>query len=97
MKCVNRTAIGHHIIDIDGCLRATNHASVSAEDILALGGLATRNLDVWLEIYGESWLLGPLDRVALDADTVAFFRTRAAAPVGFACNRAERATIALAA
>ena len=31
MKCVNRTAIGRHIIDIDGCLRATNHSSVSAE------------------------------------------------------------------
>ena len=24
MKCVNRTVIGHHTIDIDGCLRATN-------------------------------------------------------------------------
>ena len=97
MKCVNRASIGRHIIDIDGCLRATNHSSVSAEDILALGGLATRHLEVWLEIYGESWLLGPLDRVELDADTVAFFRTRAATPVGVVFNRAERTTIALAA
>ena len=97
MKCENRTAIGRQIIDIDGCLRATNHSSVSAEDILALGGLATRNFEVWLEIYGESWLLGPLDRVELDANTVAFFRTRARAPADFAFNRAERATIALAA
>jgi hypothetical protein len=97
MKSENRTSIGRNIIDIDGCLRATNHSSVSAEDILALGGLATRYVEVWLEIYGESWPLGPLDRVKLDADTVAFFRTRASAPAGFAFNRAQRTTIALAA
>jgi hypothetical protein len=97
MKCVSRASIGRHIIDIDGCLRATNQPSVSAEEILALGGLATRNLEVWLEIYGEGWLLGPLDRVELDADTVAFFRTRAIGPAGFALNRAERTTSALAA
>ncbi|WP_395395874.1 hypothetical protein WBP07_18790 (plasmid) [Novosphingobium sp. BL-8A] len=97
MKCENSTAIGRHIIDIDGCLRATNQPSVSTEDILALGGLPTQNSDVWLEIYGESWLLSPLDRVYLHADTVAFFRTRASAPAGFAFNRAQRTTIALAA
>lgn len=97
MKCERRASIGNHIVDIDGCLRATNHSSVSAEDILALSGLPTRNLEVWVEIYGESWLLGPLDRVELDADTVAFFRTRAGAPVDFVFNRAERTTIALAA
>lgn len=77
MEYANRASIGRHVVDIDGALRATDQASVSAADILELGGFAARNLQVFMDIYGESWPIGPTDRIALNEDTVAFFHTSA--------------------
>lgn len=71
----NDINLGRHIIDIDGCLRATDLSLVSARDIVALHGrLADDTMVAW-EINGETKFLSEGDRVQLDQDNVAFFRT----------------------
>ncbi len=63
------------IVDIDGCLRATESRCLTARDIAALHGrLADDTCFVW-EQRGESILIGQSDCVELDENNVAFFRT----------------------
>ena len=70
--------IGRYIVDIDGCLRATNSRLVNAEEIIALHGrLATDATIVW-EVNGETLPLHRGDKVELGDDAVAFFRSCAA-------------------
>ncbi len=71
----NDITLGRHVIDIDGCLRATDLASVTAKDIVELHGRLEANTMVAWEINGETKFLSEGDRVRLDQDNVAFFKT----------------------
>lgn len=68
-------SIGRYIVDIDGCLRATDKPFLSPRDVLALRRDADMRASVVWEINGESILLGAADRVEMDEDRVAVFRT----------------------
>jgi len=68
--------IGRFIVDIDGCLRATDKPYLSPDDILALHRGSDAQASVVWEINGESILLGSADRVEMNEERVAFFRTR---------------------
>jgi len=68
-------SIGRYIVDIDGCLRATDKPFLSPCDVLALRRETDMQASVIWEINGESILLGAADRIEMDEDRVAFFRT----------------------
>jgi hypothetical protein len=68
--------IGRHIVDIDGCLRATDKTHLTVSDILTLhGGMGSSTMDVIWEVNGETIPLSARDRVQIDENSVAFFRT----------------------
>lgn len=68
-------SVGRYIVDIDGCLRATDKPFLSPRDILALQRDVDAQVAIVWELNGESILLGGTDRVEMDEDRVAFFRT----------------------
>lgn len=70
----SEASIGRYIVDIDGCLRATDKPFLSPRDILALHRDVGARVSILWEINGESILLGSADRVEMDEDRVAFFR-----------------------
>jgi len=70
----SETSIGRYIVDIDGCLRATDKPFLSPRDILALHRDIDARASILWEVSGESILLGSTDRVEMDEDRVAFFR-----------------------
>lgn len=66
---------GRFVVDIDGCLRLTPLASLGRADIVALhGALPDDAMLVW-ERDGELVPLGAGDRIRLDEERVAFFRS----------------------
>lgn len=75
MNLGSTPAMGRYVVDINGCLRATDHPSLSPQDVIALHGGLHSDASVVLEIYDETRALGSADRVTLSEDTVAFFRT----------------------
>ncbi|MGB3317667.1 MAG: hypothetical protein WA978_16985 [Sphingopyxis granuli] len=75
MKFGNSQDIGRHIVDIDGCLKATDLGSLGPSDIIALHGGLPADALIALEIYDELVPLGAGDRVALNESSVAFFRS----------------------
>ncbi len=66
---------GRYIIDIDGCLRATNSRMINADEIIALHGRLARDAAIIWEINGETIPLHRGDRIELGEDAVAFFRS----------------------
>lgn len=67
--------LGRHVVDIDGCLRATDQHYLTPRDIVALHGGIPEDAPIVWEVRGEAMLLGPADRVELNEDCVAFFRS----------------------
>ena len=67
--------LGRYVIDIDGCLRATNSRIVGTDDIIALHGRLAADTALVREVNGETVPLGHRDRVELAQDSVAFFRS----------------------
>ena len=82
--------IGRYIIDIDGCLRATNSMLVKAEDIIALHGRIAHDALLVREINGETFPIGRLDRIELSEDRVTFFRSCAGTRLFRACAAGGR-------
>ena len=69
------SAVGRYIIDIDGCLRATNAMLVKAEDIIALHGRLAHDAVLVREVNGETIPLSRRERIELSEDSVTFFRS----------------------
>ena len=67
--------IGRHVVDIDGCLRATDLATVSVANILEIHGGVLAGTDFVMERNGEIIPLDAGDRIALDETSVTFFRS----------------------
>jgi hypothetical protein len=67
--------VGRYIIDIDGCLRATNSRIVNADEIIALHGRLAHDTAIVWEVNGETIPLNRGDRIELSDDMVAFFRS----------------------
>ena len=67
--------VGHYVIDIDGCLRTTNSRLVSADEIIALHGRLARDASIVREVNGDTVPLLRGDRIELNEDNVAFFRS----------------------
>jgi len=92
--------IGRYIIDIDGCLRATNAMLVKAEDVIALHGRLALDAVLVREVNGETIPIGRRERIELDEDRVTFFRSCAGPRLFRACAtgaRIDRAPRAMAA
>lgn len=77
--------IGRYIIDIDGCLRATNSMLVKAEDIIALHGRLAHDAQLVREINGETVPVSRRERIVLSEDSVSFFRSCAGPRLFRAC------------
>jgi len=67
--------IGRFIIDIDGCLRATDRRCLTIEDIIALHGRLDADAVLVREVNGETIPLARNERIELNEQTVAFFRS----------------------
>lgn len=68
--------IGRFIIDIDGALKSTDLPALSSHDVAALRpGGSHEDIQVFIERYGSLIPLAGAERVVLDTETVAFFRT----------------------
>ncbi len=67
--------IGRNIIDIDGCLKATDLPSLSAREVAGLIGTSVSEVQVFVERYDELVPLTSNERVTLTQETVHFFRT----------------------
>jgi hypothetical protein len=67
--------IGRHVIDIDGCLRTTDHATIRVADLAALHGALPEKAQFMMEWNGEMTALEDGDTIALDDSRVAFFRS----------------------
>lgn len=91
--------IGRYIIDIDGCLRATNAMLVKVEDIIALHGRLAHDAVLVREVNGETVPLSRRERILLSEDQVTFFRSCARPRLFRTCagTRFDRLTTALAA
>lgn len=76
--------IGRHVIDIDGCLRATDLTTVRIADITEIHGGILAGTDFVMEQNGEIIPLDANDRIALDETCVTFFRSIRARPHFFA-------------
>jgi hypothetical protein len=75
MKFGSVPIVGRYIVDIDGCLRSTDTATLTRADILALRGMnGAAALVVW-HVYDDAVVLGETDVVRLDEQTVAYFAT----------------------
>src|SRR5262249_8473686 len=66
---------GRYIVDIDGCLRATNSRLVNAAEIIGLHGRLASDATIIWETNGEAIPLHRGDKVELGEDSVAFFRS----------------------
>ena len=82
--------LGRHVVDIDGCLRATDRHFLTPRDIAALHGSLPEDAPIVWDVRGEAMLLGAADRVELNEDEVAFFRALRGAQL-FRIPLAERA------
>lgn len=82
--------IGRYIIDIDGCLRATNSMLVKAEDVIALHGRLAHDAVLVREINGEAIPVGRRERIELSEDSVTFFRSCASPRLFRACAGGAR-------
>jgi hypothetical protein len=66
---------GRYIVDIDGCLRATNSQFITVAEIIALHGRLNGEADlIWMN-NGEEVPLRQSDRIELSEENVAFFRS----------------------
>jgi hypothetical protein len=70
--------LGRFVFDIDGCLRSTDRALLTPEEVIALHGRLASEAAIALEGDGGSRWLRPGERVSLEEATVAFFRSRPA-------------------
>ena len=71
----NITALGRFVVDIDGCLRATDLTHLTANDVIELKGSVQGRCDVVRIVSGEAVPMASCDRVKLDENYVAYFRT----------------------
>lgn len=85
-------AIGRYVIDIDGCLRATNAMLVKVEDIIALHGRLAHDALLVQELNGETIPIGRRERVQLSEDRVSYFRSSAGSRLFRACAGGRRST-----
>ena len=67
-------AVGRYIVDIDGCLRATDAKSITVDEIIALHGRLAGDAALIRDDNGAAIPLSRDDRIELSEDRVAFFR-----------------------
>ncbi|MBP8230950.1 MAG: hypothetical protein KAY22_01450 [Rhizorhabdus sp.] len=67
--------IGRYIIDIDGCLRATDQRVVDVRELRALHGRMDEDALLVRELNGETIPLSADERIELNEHSVAFFRS----------------------
>lgn len=67
--------IGRYIVDIDGCLRATDQRHVDVHALRALHGRMDEDALLVRELNGETIPLAADERIELNEHSVAFFRS----------------------
>ncbi len=75
MNWKGKRMVGRFVIDIDGCLRSTDHQMIRASDLAALHGRLEPSARFVMEVDGEVIPLDAADVVNLSEARVAFFRS----------------------
>ena len=67
--------VGRFDIDIDGCLRSSDHEAIRVSELAALHGRLEPSARFVMEVDGELIPLDAIDVVSLSEARVAFFRS----------------------
>ena len=75
MNWNGKRMVGRFVIDIDGCLRSSDHEAIRVSELAALHGRLEPSARFVMEVDGELIPLDAIDVVSLSEARVAFFRS----------------------